>query len=189
VEEFKYFRTTLTNQNSIQSRLKSGNASYHSVQNLLPCSLLSKNMKIKTYRTTIFPVVLYGCVTWSLTLREEQRLRVFEDRVLRSTLGPKRDEVTGEWRKLHNEDLNDLYSSSIIVQVIKSSKMRWAGHVACMGREVYAGFWRGNLRERDHSENLRTDGRIILRWIFRKWDVEAWTESIQLRTGTGSRHL
>ena len=110
MEEFKYFRTTLTNQNSIQSRLKSGNASYHSVQNLLPCSLLSKNMKIKTYRTTIFPVVLYGCVTWSLTLREEQRLRVFEDRVLRSTLGPKRDEVTGEWRKLHNEDLNDLYS-------------------------------------------------------------------------------
>jgi len=80
------------------------------VQNLLSSSLLLKNLKIKRYRTIILPVVLYGCETWSVTLREERRLRVFEIRVLRRIFGPKRDEVTGEWRKLHNEELNDLYS-------------------------------------------------------------------------------
>ena len=117
VDDFKYLGTTLTNQNSIQeemkSGLKSGNACYHSVQNLLSSSYLSKNLKIKIYRTIILPVVLYGCETWSLTLREERRLRV-----LRRIFGPKRDEVTGEWRKLH-EELNNLYSSSNTVRVIK----------------------------------------------------------------------
>ena len=94
VEEFKYFGTTLTNQNSIheeiKSRLKSGNACYYSVQNLLSPRLLSKNLKIKIYicRTIILPVVLYGCESWSLTLREERRLRVFENRVLRRVFGP-----------------------------------------------------------------------------------------------------
>ena len=73
--------------------------------------LLSKNIKIKIYRTMILPAVLFGCETWSLTLSEERRLRVFEDRVLRGIFGPKKDEVTGEWRKLHNEELNDLYCS------------------------------------------------------------------------------
>jgi len=123
VDEFKYLGTTLTNQNSIQeeikSRLKSGNACYHSVQNLLSSSLLSKNLKIKIYRTIILLVVLYGCETWSLTLREERRLRVLEKMVLRRIFGPKRDEVTGERRKLHNEELNNLYSSPNIVRVIK----------------------------------------------------------------------
>ena len=99
VEEFNYLGTTLTNQNSIQEeikrRLKLGNACYYSVQNLLSSSLLSKKLKIKVYRTIILPVVLYGCETWSLTLREERRLRVFENRVLRRVFGPKRDEVTG----------------------------------------------------------------------------------------------
>jgi len=81
---------------------------------------------------------LYGFETWSLTLREERRLRVFENRVLRRIFGPRRDEVTGEWRKLHNEELNDLYCSPNIVRVIKSRRMRWAVHVACMGRgEAY----------------------------------------------------
>jgi len=98
---------SLTNQNSIQeeikSRLKLGNACNYSVQNLLSSRLLSKNLKIKIYRTIILPVALYGCETWSLTLEEESRLRVFENRVLRGVFGPKRDEVTGEWRKLHNE--------------------------------------------------------------------------------------
>ena len=104
VEDFKYLGTRLTNQNSIQeeikSRLKLGNACYYSVQNLLSSSLLSKKLKSKIYRIIILPVVLYGCETWSLTLREERRLRVFENRVLRRVFGPKRDEVTGEWRKL-----------------------------------------------------------------------------------------
>ena len=99
VEEFKYLRTTLKNKNSIQeetkSRLKVGNACYYSVQNLLSSSLLSKKLKIKIYRTIILPVVLYGCETWSLTLKEERRLRVFENRVLRRVFWPKRDEVTG----------------------------------------------------------------------------------------------
>ena len=88
-------------------------ASYHSVQNLLSSSFLSKNLKITIYRTIILPAVLFGCETWSLTMREERRQRVFENRVLRRIFGPKRDEVTGEWLKLYNEELNDLYCSSI----------------------------------------------------------------------------
>jgi hypothetical protein len=100
--------------------------------------LLSKNLKIRIYRTIILPVVLYGCETWSLTLKEERRLRVIENRVLRRIFGT-RDEVTGEWRKLHNEELNGLYSLPKIVRVIKSRRLRWAGHVARMGegRGVY----------------------------------------------------
>ena len=91
----------------IKCTLKSRNACYYSVQNLLSSSLLYKNIKIKIYRTIILPVVLYGCETWSFTLREERRLRMFENRLLRSIFGPKREEVTDEWRKLHNEELND----------------------------------------------------------------------------------
>jgi hypothetical protein len=95
--------------------------------------LLSRNTKVRVHRTVVLPVVLYGCEILSLILTEEQRLRVFENRVLRRIFGPKRDEVTGEWRRLRNEELNDLYSSPNIIRVIKLRIMRWAGHVARMG--------------------------------------------------------
>jgi hypothetical protein len=142
VEQFKYLGTTLTNQNSIheeiKSRLKSGNACYHSVQNLLSSSLLSKIVRIKIYRSIILPVVLYGCESWSHTLRKECRLGVFKNKVLRRIFGPKRDEVTVEWRRLHNKELYALYSSPNIIRVMKSRRLRWAGHVARMGRgELY----------------------------------------------------
>jgi hypothetical protein len=94
------------------------------VQNLFSSGFLSKNLKVEIYITIILPVVVYGCETWSLTLR------VFENRVLRQIFGPKRDEVTGEWRKLNHEELNDLYCSPSIFRMIKSRRMRWAGHVA-----------------------------------------------------------
>ena len=102
-------------------------------------------------------------------MREEPRLRVFENRMYRRIFGPKKDEVTGKWRKLHNEELNDLYFLPSIVWVMKSRRMRWAGHVARMGerRGIYR-VWCGNLRERDHLEDPGIDGMIILRWIFRK---------------------
>ena len=94
----------------------------------------SRNLKTKIYRTIILPLVLYGCETWSLTLREERGLRVFENRVLRRIFGPKRDEVTGEWRRLYDElnELNDLYSPHII-RLIKSRRMEWVGQEACVG--------------------------------------------------------
>jgi hypothetical protein len=126
VEEFKYLGATITNQNSIQeeseNRLKSGNACNHLMQNLL-----------------------YGCETWLLTSREECRLRVFENRVLRRIFRPRRDEVTGELRKLRNEALNDTYSSPNINQVIKSRRMTWAGHVAC--GTLYASLLEGHPGE------------------------------------------
>jgi len=129
-------------------------------------------------------------ISESLPLREERRLRVSENRVLRGTFGPKWDEVTGEWRKLHNVQLNDLYCSPNIVQVIKSRRMRRTGHVARMGREeAYRRFWWENLREKDHSGNPGVDGKIMLGWIFRKWDVGLWTGSSWFRIGTGGGHL
>jgi hypothetical protein len=130
--------------------------------------LLSKNLNFKIYRNIILPVVLYGCETWSLTLRKERRLRVYDNRVLR-IFGPKRDEVTSEWRNLHNEELNDQYCSPNIVQVVKLIRMRLAKHVDRSGRkEARIGFWWGNLRVRDHLEEPSVDGMLILRWIFRK---------------------
>jgi hypothetical protein len=118
------------------------------------------NLKVRIYKTITLPVVLYGCETWSLTIREEHKLRVFDNMVLRRIFGPKTDGVTGGWRKLHNEELHDLYSSPSIIRIIKSRRMRWAGHVARIveKRNVYkllAG----------KSERTRPLGRPRRRWI------------------------
>ena len=123
-------------------------------------------------------------------MREEHRLRVFENRVLRRIFGPKRDGVKGELRKLHNEELNDLYSSPNIVRVIKSRRMRWAGHVACMeeGRGVHKVLV-GKPEERDHWGDQDVDGRIILRWILRKWEGVVGTGWSWLRRGKGGERL
>jgi hypothetical protein len=124
----------------------------------LSSRLVSKTLKIKIYKTVILPVVLYGYETWSLTLWEEHRLRVFENRVLRRIFGPKREE-DGSWRKLHNDELHNLYSSPNIVRVMKSRRMRWAGYVALMGegRVVYRVLvWR--------PEGKRPLGRPRRRW-------------------------
>ena len=136
--------------------------------------------------TIVLPVVLYGCETWSLTFREERRLRVFENRVLRRIFGPKRDKVTREWRKLHNEELNDLYSSRNIVRVIKT-RMRWAGHVACMRER--RGIYRVLVGK---PEGKRPLGRPRRRWDNNKMDlreVGIWTGSSWLRIGTGGGHF
>jgi hypothetical protein len=153
VEELKYFGTAVTKQNSIQEeikrRLKSGNVYYSSVQNILFSSLLSQNIKTKITRTIILPVSLYGCETWSLTLREERRLRVFENTILKGIFVIKSGKLTREWIKLHNEELYDLYCSPNIVRVIKSRRMRWARHVAMYAREErrIQGFGEETLRK------------------------------------------
>jgi len=152
------------------------------VQNFLSYSLLSKNLKMKIYRTIILPVVVYGCETWSLILREERRLRVFENGVLRRIFGPKRDEITGEWRKLRNEELNYLYSSPNIFQVIKKRRMSWEEHVARMRerRGVYR-VLAGKPEGKRPLGRPRLIWRILVRWIFRKWNG-AWPGSIWLST-------
>jgi hypothetical protein len=179
--------TTVTNQNfiheEIKRRLNSDNACYHSVRNLLSSRLLSKNIKIRIYKTIILPV-LYGCETWSLTLREEHRLRVFENRMLRRIFGLKRDEVMGEWRKLHNKELRDLYSSPSIIRMIKSRRMRWAGHVAQIGekRNMY-------MLLVGKPEVKRPRGRTRCRWVDNimkdlgevEWGDVDWTDLAQDR--------
>jgi hypothetical protein len=144
-------------------------------------------VKIKIYKTIILLVVLYGCETWSLTLREEHRLRVFENRMLRRIFGPKRDEVTGGWRNLHNEELHGLYSSPSIVRVITARRMRWSGHVARMG-EVKGAYnplvgrreWRRPLGRPRHrwEDNIKMDLREIgfgdVDWIHWAHDRDRW---------------
>jgi hypothetical protein len=178
-------------QKEIKSRLNSGNACYHSVQSILSSRLLSRNVKVKVYKTIILPVVLYGCETWSLILRKENRRRVFENRVLRKLFGPKKDEVTGEWRKLHSEELHILYSSLNIIRQIKSRRMKWAGHVVRMGEErnVYTALMgkperkRPLGRPRRRRENgIRMDLREIdwgsMDWIQMAQDRDRWRDLV-----------
>jgi hypothetical protein len=191
VVKFRYLGTTLTDQNcmdeEIKSRLNSGNACYHSVQSLLSSCLLFRNVKVKIYKTVILPVVFYGCETWSLTLKEEQRLKVFENRVLRRIFRPNRDEVTGEWRKLHNGELHNLYSSPDIIRQIRSRRMRLVGHVACMGEgrnvsRVLVGKPKGNrplgsprCRLKDGIRiNFREIGWGGVEWVHLAQDRDQW---------------
>ena len=136
MEKFRYLGVTVTNTNDIRKeinrRINMGNANYYSLEKILSSHLLSKKLEVNTYKTIILPIVLYGCETWSLTLREEHRLKVFENKVLRKIFGAKRDKITGEWRKLHNTELHALYSSPNIITSLKSTRLRWAGHVARM---------------------------------------------------------
>jgi hypothetical protein len=153
------------------SGIKAINACYHSVQNILSSRLLSKNIKIiiYKYKTIILPVVLYGCKTGSLTVREEQRLRVFQNRVLRRISGPKRDKVRGGWRKLRKEELQNLYPSSSVIRMIKSRGMRWAEHVTHMGRRgMFVGYLRESQKKTDHQEDQHEKWWIILKWILER---------------------
>jgi hypothetical protein len=171
VARFKKLGTTLIDQNcmhkEIKSRLNSGNACYHSVQSLLSSIFLCRKFKVKIYKTTILPVVLFGCETWSLTLREEHRLRVFETGEMRRIFGPKRDEVTGDWRKFLSGELHNLYSLPGIIMQIKSRRMRWAGHVARMreGRNVY----------RDYLKDQGLDGRMGSKWTLGRLVGGVWS--------------
>ena len=149
-------------------------------------SMISKNLKIKIYRTIILRVILYGCETWSLTLREERRLRVFENRVLRINFGPVRDEGTEEWKKLHNEEVNEMYSPNIF-RVIKSRRMRWVGHVARMGERsgvytVLVGIPEGKIPH----------GRPRRRWEdntkYGSSGIGMWGRELD-RAGSGSGHV
>ncbi|KAJ4429397.1 hypothetical protein ANN_21554 [Periplaneta americana] len=164
-----------------------GNACYYSVEKLLSSSLLSKNVKIRIYKTVILPIVLYGCESWTLTLREEHRLRVFENKVLRKIFGAKRDEVTGEWRKLHNTELHALYSSPDIIRNIKSRPLRWAGHVARMDESrnacrVLVGRPEGKKHlgrpRRRWKDNIKMDLREVgyddRDWIILAEDRDQW---------------
>jgi hypothetical protein len=187
---------TLLNQNDIhdeiKSRLNSGNACYYSVQNLLSSHLISTNPRIKTYKIVILPVELYGCETWSCTLREEHRLRVFENSVLRRIFGPKR-EVGGSWIKLHYDELHDLYSSPNIVKVIKARKLRLVRHVAPMGegRGVYRVLvgkpeGKGPLGRPRHrwEDNIKLDFKEIgvdgANWIWLAQDRVQWQAFVNM---------
>jgi len=164
----------------------------------LSSRLVSKNLKITIHRIIILPVVLYGCENWSLTLIEERRLRVFENSLLRRIVGPKRDELTGEWRNLYTEELNDVYSSPNIDGVTKSKKMRWVGHVACMGERkgvdrVLVGKPEGKRLlgrpRRRWKDNIKVDLREVgcggMNWIELVQDRDRWRALVNVVMNVG----
>jgi hypothetical protein len=184
VVKFKYLGTTLTDQNymheEMKSRINSGNGCYHLVQSLLSSCLMSRNVNVIIHKIIILQVVFYACETWSIILSEKHRLRLFENRVLRGIFGPKKDELTGEWRKL--------YSSPGIIRQIKSRRMRWVGHVARMGegRNVYR-VWVGKPKRKDHLKDQGIDGRMGSKWTLGKLAGGVCVGFTWLRVGTVCR--
>jgi hypothetical protein len=134
----------------------------------LSSRLLSRKVKVQIYKTIILLVVLYGCETWSLKLREEHRLRVSENRVLRRIFGPKRDEVTGEWRKLHSEELHNLYSFPDIIRQVKANEVGGACSSHGKGEKSVEGFWWESPKERDHLEDQGVGGEMGSEWILER---------------------
>jgi len=190
-EEFKYLGTILKKQNStkeeVKSRVKWGNACYHSVKNISSSSLLSNNLKIKIYRNIILRVVLHGCEIWSPTLKDERRLKLFQNWELKRIFDPKRDEVAGEWKTQHHEKLNDLYPSSNIARVIKSRRMRWPWHVARMGdrrgaysvlvgkhEEKFPFGWPRSKWEANIKMDLQEVRSMGTDWIELAQDTDSW---------------
>ena len=172
--------------------MNSGNACYHSMQNILSFYWEFKDTKTNIHNCN-FSVVLCGCETWSFTMAEKHRLKVFENRVLRKMFGPNRDEVTGDFRRIHNEELYDLYSSPNIIWMWYSVGKRRVGHEEDRREEVYVGFWWGTLRGRDYFDCVGIGERIILKWVFRKkvgglWGGGLWTGLIWL-SGSGYWHV
>jgi hypothetical protein len=177
VVQFKYLGMTLTNQNDIRDEIKSKIYLRECLLSFSPMSSvfpsLIKKLNIKVHKTVILPVVLYEYETLSFTLREEHSLRVFENRILRKIFGPKSEEDES-WRKLHNDELHSLYSSPNIVRVIKSRRLKWAGHVVRMGEE--RGVYRilvGRPEGRDHWKDLDVGRRTTIRWTLgnrNRWD-------------------
>jgi hypothetical protein len=150
---------------------------------LLSSRLLSRNVKVKIYKTIILSVILYGCETWSLTLREEHRLRVFENGVQRRIFEPKRDEVIGEWRKLHIGEHHNLYTSPNIIGLMKSRRMRWAGHMVQEKREVYKVLV-GKFEGKRPLGRLGVDRRMGSEWILGRLAGRVWSGFTWLSIGT-----
>jgi hypothetical protein len=182
-----YLETTLTLQNCMykenKSRLNSRNACYRPVHGLLSFLLLSEDVKVKICKTIILPVILYGCETWSLTLREEHRQRALEKRVLRRIFKPKGDEVMGDWRYFNSEELHKLYSSSDIIRQMKSRGMRWAGMWRAWERKEKLGNFEGK-RPLERPRRRWEDG---IRMDLRKIGLGVWSGVIWIRVGTRGR--
>jgi hypothetical protein len=151
---------------------------------LLSSRLLSRNVKVKIYKTIILPVVLYGGETWSLMLREDHRLMVFENRVLRRIFGPKRDEVTREWRKLHNEDLHNLNSSPDIISQVKANEVGRECSTHGRGEKSVQGFG-GKSRRKDTTWKTKAKWEDGIRMDLREIGMGVWIGFDWLRTGTG----